>query len=198
MKTSSADSRWNWTGRRMLAAVTLGVALMVGCSAADRAPTAPPAPSVAAPLLGETVDLLGGTVTTLGKTLGLVSSCTPLPSATVSKVIGPNGGTISFGPHTIYFPQGALQESTLITATAPSSSTPLAQFQPHGLTFPGGSKSPVLSMSYANCSTSLLERKIVYVDNALTILEILKSAELKNEQVAVAQLRHFSSYAVAE
>src|SRR2546427_13065070 len=45
-------------------------------------------------------------------------SCSELPYESVTQVIGPEGGTISFGPHTLVIPAGALAPSGSLTARA--------------------------------------------------------------------------------
>src|SRR6185295_8793656 len=80
--------------------VALVVCVIASCS--DRAPTAP-APD--ASLIG---DLLRPT--------GLLQ-CSALPAASVTQTIGPEGGSITVGPHVLRIPAGALDKPTTITAT---------------------------------------------------------------------------------
>jgi hypothetical protein len=127
--------------------------------------------------------------------------CTPQPHASSSARIGPKGGTLKAGKHTLNIPAGALKRSVLITMEAPSDSLNYVVFGPEGLTFEPGSL-PTLTMSYRNCAVpgpteSWLE--IIYTDDALTTLlettEPIPADPLN--YIIGAQLKHFSRYAVA-
>ncbi|MBI4342451.1 MAG: hypothetical protein HY599_03680, partial [Candidatus Omnitrophica bacterium] len=110
---------------------------------------------------------------------------------------GPEGGTISVGPHRLSIPEGALSGWVKITATAPSDTVNHVHFEPEGLEF---RKWASLTMSYANCDvlSSLLPKQIVYTsDDLLTILEVLKSIDLPLDQTVTGRLKHFSEYAMA-
>lgn len=74
--------------------------------------------------------------------------CEPKPTVSVSKVIGPKGGSFNIGPHKFEVPAGALDSNVTITATAPMGSRDELQFEPHGLQF----KQPVqMTISYKGC-----------------------------------------------
>jgi hypothetical protein len=124
--------------------------------------------------------------------------CTPQAPHTTSARVGPSGGTLKVGRHTLRIPAGALKRSVLITMSAPSDSLNYVVFGPEGLTFDPASL-PTLTMSYRNCfvtpgSDSNLE--IVYTDDALTtVLDTTESVgpDTVNHRVG-ARLRHFSKY----
>jgi hypothetical protein len=145
-------------------------------------------------------------------------SCMELPYASVTQVIGPAGGTISIGPHTLLIPVGALAKSVSITAVIdtgwgrrtllvkpPQGRKPkegfvgvnTVRFQPK-LTF----QTPAsLTMNYANCDLgdpgSLLPA-IVYTSPVLdVILENEPAVDDPSAQTLTAQIDHFSNYAVA-
>lgn len=150
----------------------------------DRTATGPELPP---PNLG----LLDG----LMKPTGLLD-CSPLPYASATKTIGPEGGTITVGPHKLVVPKGALTAPVTITAEAPTSSRRVVEFQPEGLEF---AKPAALTMSYERCRTLglLLPKRIAYISGVLDILYYLPSVDdLENEQVT-GKLEHFSNYAVA-
>jgi len=122
--------------RRLIAPVLL---LVVALACTDRNPTS--APAVPAP----DASLIGGL---LGAT-GLLK-CSNLPYASATKTIGPLGGTISAGPHTLIIPPGAVLNPTTITMTAPTGlGVNAVKFQPEGLRFVTPAS---LTMSYSNCS----------------------------------------------
>src|SRR6266853_713730 len=102
--------------------------------------------------------------------------CIPLPADSVTQTIGPEGGILQVGPHTLSVPPGALADTVSITAVAPSDTVNRVQFQPAGLTF---SQPAALTMSYANCRPLALgfPKQIAYTTDALDILEYISSLD---------------------
>ena len=173
----------------LLAAV---LALVASCTSSN-GPTEPSAPpSTPSARLGSGSGLLG---TGLGE--GLLT-CTPLPYTSVQQTVGPEGGVIQIGPHTLAIPAGALDSAVVITAETPSESVNSIRFQPEGLTFAPGHPAR-LTMSYANCSLlgQLLPKKIVYTSDLLQILQWLLSLDDPLHQRVSADAQHFSRYAIA-
>jgi hypothetical protein len=162
----------------------LAGALVAALSCADTSPVAPEMPAPEPGLLG-----------TLLRPTGLLQ-CQPLPTATASAVIGPAGGTLRVGPHTLTVPPRALSAPVTITATAPSGRVNLVEFTPHGLAFDRPAR---ITMSYANCNLLgiLLPKRVAYVDDGLGILEYLLSLDNLLAQQVTGRLNHFSGYAVA-
>jgi hypothetical protein len=132
---------------------------------------------------------------TLGGATGLLK-CSPLPYASESQLIGPSGGRLEIGPHSLRIPPGALSAPTLITGEAPSDSVNSVRLFPEGLQF---ARPVVLTMSYANCNllTRTLPKRIAYTTEALLILEYLPSLDDFDDQQVIGRLKHFSRYAVA-
>ncbi len=170
------------TATRMVRAVLATLAAAAAAACADHAPlSAPPhAGASAAPgrLLGLDVSLV---------------SCTPLAAESASAIIGPAGGTITVGPHSLVIPPGALAANTTITAVAPSDSVTVVQFGPQGLTF---AQPATLTLSYANCGL-LSGLQVAYTDNLLNILQLLPSVDDALSSTVTARIGHFSGYAVA-
>jgi hypothetical protein len=52
-------------------------------------------------------------------------------------------------------------------------------------------------MTYDNCAVVLLQKKIVYTNEKLKILEVLSSLDLFKKEMVQAEIDHFSRYAVA-
>jgi hypothetical protein len=52
-------------------------------------------------------------------------------------------------------------------------------------------------MNYRNCLVVLLKKKIVYTDESLKVLEVLRSLDLFGSRTVSAPIDHFSRYAVA-
>ena len=91
-------------------------------------------------------------------------------------------------------PRGALSKKTTITAEQMTGRTNSLRFSPEGLRF---EKPADLTMSYKNCLVVLLAEHIVYTDEKLKILEVLRSLDLFNKKTVTAPIDHFSRYAVA-
>lgn len=122
--------------------------------------------------------------------------CSPLTADTTVATVGPAGGTLTIGPHTLVIPAGALDSSVTITAIAPSDSVNQVEFAPQGLQF----ETPAsLTLSYANCNLLgiSLPKKVVYTDDLLQILELEPSLDHAFSQTVTGRIGHFSSYAVA-
>jgi hypothetical protein len=124
--------------------------------------------------------------------------CSSLPAASTTQIIGPAGGTLSVGPHTLVIPAGALSQAIAITAEAPTDSVRSVRLLPEGLTFAAG-KPARLTLSYAGCSLlgTLVPKRIAYTTDLLELLQLLPSIDdLLRRQVS-APLKHFSRYAVS-
>jgi CheY-like chemotaxis protein len=169
---------------RLLRAALLGAGAVLLLSCAD------PSPLGVDPRAG-----LFGLPDLTPPPVGLLQ-CTPLAYDSVTQTVGPEGGTLAVGPHTLSIPAGALDTAVSITAVAPPDTVNAVRFAPEGLTF----QEPVLlTMSYANCDLlgSLLPKRIAYTTDALQILEYLASVDETWTQTVTGQLQHFSEYAIA-
>jgi len=173
------------TAPRLWSALLLAAsALMLGCG--DRSPlgVARRAPTAHG-------DLIGGLLAPAGPLM-----CQPLPSASTTQTIGPDGGTIRIGAHSLFIPAGALASPTTITAVVAPGTVNAVRFEPAGLEF---RRTAYLTMSYANCDLlgSLAPKRIAYTTDALDILEYLRSADNVFAQQVTGELYHFSEYAIA-
>jgi hypothetical protein len=158
--------------------------------------------------LGNTVDGLGNTVDGLGTTVGGLTNavvgtlgsitdlllCSPQEYEKVTKTIGPKGGTINVGSHTLVIPKRALSENVRITAEQMKGKTNSVRFSPEGLRFQEPAR---LTLDYENCALVLVQKKVVYTDEKLRILEVLRTIDLFKKKQARAEIDHFSRYAVA-
>jgi hypothetical protein len=140
-----------------------------------------------------TNDLTGTVVGTLGSVTDLLT-CSAQPYRVTRQSIGPNGGVIRVGTHTLSVPGNAVSGTVMITAEQIPGSTNSVRFSPEGLQF---QKPAVLTMSYENCALVLLQKKIVYTTEKLKILEVLTSIDLFRSKTVSAPIDHFSRYAVA-
>ena len=193
----------NWY--RRLTSLALAFVLVAGlsCTASDStAPLDPsaerqqPAPSfgLIGDLTDDVTDLTGTVVGTLGNVTDLLL-CSPQPYDVTTETIGPNGGTIRVGSHTLVIPKDALSQEVKITAEQVRGETNSIRFSPEGLQF---EEPAVLTMSYQNCAVVLLRKKIVYTDEKLKILEVLQATlDLFKKKTVTAPIDHFSRYAIA-
>ena len=148
-------------------------------------------------LLGGLTGGLGDLTNTVLGTVGSVTDlllCSPQPYDKESEDIGPNGGVLAVGSHLLVVPSGALTRTVRITGEQISGKTNSVRFSPEGLQF---EKPAVLTMRYDNCALVLLQKRIVYTDEALKILEVLRSLDLFRSKTVSAPIDHFSRYAVA-
>lgn len=179
--------------RSLLGVIVL--AAMAACLTAD-SPTSTPAPN--ASLLGDVLETTTGTLETTTATVSRILSpfaCTTRGYGTVTQTVGSAGGLIRIGPHSLAIPPGALAAPVTITATAPAGSALRVDFEPEGLRF---DRATVLTISYAECATDPLLPRVVYVDDLLTLLEVLPTLNITSSDVVTAKVRHFSGYMVWE
>ena len=195
-----------WTRRLFSLGLALALTAGVSCTTADNST----GPSAVQPtehqeslLLGGLLDgdgLLGGVGEIVDGTVGTVLGVTDLlvcssePYAVTRKTIGKDGGKIQVGNHTLVIPRGALKKNTIITAEQIRGKTNSLRFSPEGLRF---EKPSDLTISYKNCLVVLLKKHIVYTDEKLKILEVLRSLDLLGKRSVTAPIDHFSRYAVA-
>lgn len=209
-------TRFSFTRRiiRSSTPAAVAVAIMLsGCSpdSSISAPQPAPAPAPKALLgldplvtgltgtlsgLTSGVPVVGGLVATVDNVVsGLLTSCKPLSQTTSSKYIGPYGGSLTIGDHQLIVPPGALSQYVLISGTRQGGSIAEVDFQPHGLRF---AKPATLRLSYDNCTVpNGSVQRIVYVDDAKSILETPPSLDDQRNDAVSAVINHFSGYAVA-
>ena len=125
----------------------------------------------------------------------LLLYCDPLQYASDVKVIGPDGGDMSIGPHKLRIPKGALTETVVITGEMPVSLSVSVRLSPHGIRF----LAPVsLTLDYDHCNRpSILSERVAYVDELFNILEWPQSQDDAKYAKVHALIDHFSRYAVA-
>lgn len=169
--------------RALLIAIAVAVA---GCR--EPAPLGVPTSLLGVPLSGD----------------GLLT-CAPLAYDSVTQTIGPEGGTLTVGPHALTIPPGALDGPVSISAVAPTDSVNRVRIRPAG----GGGggdlafRQPAsLRMSYANCDvlSSTLPKRIAAVTDALLVLEYLLSVDDPFTQSVTGEVTTVNStadYAIA-
>src|SRR5688572_3965768 len=191
--------------KRIRSLTALGVALLLavplGCSGTEPVAPPPPQASLIGDLVGTVGDVVEGSVTVvtegvLRPVLGLLS-CPASQTYSESRWIGPFGGTLRVGPHTLTVPAGALKSYERISATAPRGNYAEVRFEPHGLKF---AKPVYLTMSYEDCGLlrSAPAPRIVYTDENRNILETFVSLPDFWRKTVTAKTDHFSGYILAE
>lgn len=134
-----------------------------------------------------------------GSDLRLVAQLLPATQTTSQRIIGPEGGTLHIeGGHALHFPAGALAEPTSITAVRDPLRL-MIHFGPSGLTFPDDARPTLIYNSRSGGLPPLLDPhhlSIVYLDG-LRLLEVLPTTFDEQSGVIQANLKHFSTYALA-
>jgi hypothetical protein len=118
------------------------------------------------------------------------------PYGLTSGWVGPQGGRLKAGWHTLLVPAGALSAPTFITMEAPSGTNSHVVFGPEGLKF--NPLTPAhLVMSYQNCLvTPDAIQKVAYTSASLQILETQPSVSDPVTLTVDAKLTHFSDYVI--
>ena len=168
----------------LLATLLLGSTLLTSCSNLE-SPTAPAASSVASPSANLGLPLLSGLLI-----------CDRQGYAFTQRVIGPSGGTLTIGRHSLVIPAGALSAPILITGEAPADFVSSVKFQPEGLRF---QRPATLTLDYSSCPAARLQllKRVAYTTDYLQILSFLLSRDDLLRMRVSADLQHFSRYAVA-
>lgn len=111
----------------------VAAALMFGASCGD-SPTATPPPTVELERVGATASAQDGSIT---RGYLLKRNVTLSSDVSTSATITPDGGFLMFAEAglLLYFPEGAVSETTVITATALKGNRVAYDFQPHGIVF---------------------------------------------------------------
>jgi hypothetical protein len=165
-------------------------------------PTAPATPAVvvAPPVVHPDANLIGITngilnitngVTTL---LGDLLPCNVTTDQWNTANIGPDGGRVNIGPHSLVIPRGALRTRTQITAHAVRGNHVRVEFSPSGLQF---AQPAELTLSYGACKAPGKSVQVVYLKTDDKITETEPSKDYPQYKYVQAAIKHFSSYAVA-
>lgn len=119
--------------------------------------------------------------------------CEPLQYTGDVKIMGPEGGEISIGPHKLWVPAGALETHTVITGEMAVSLAVSVKLSPHGTQF---LRPVTLQLNYKHCSQpDDLTRRVAYTDEQLNVLEWQSSLD-SSEGIVNGYLWHFSQYTV--
>lgn len=199
-----------WSQRFRTLGLALALTAGVSCTTSDGLTGIPESQPIEQPdyllgdLLGGVGDLVGGTVGGVldltGAVVGGLLDITGLLTCQEQKydvtyqTVGPKGGTVRVGKHTLVIPKGALRYNVRIKAEQMSGSTNSVRFSPEGLQF---QKSAALALNYQNCENTGTPKAVVYTTEQLKILEVFRSLDLLKSQTVTAPIDHFSRYAVA-
>lgn len=114
-------------------------------------------------------------------------------SVSRSQLIGPEGGVIETSAGRLIFPAGAVSEPTEIGMRADGEYQGV-RLSPHGLQFPANAQ-PVLELRATGAAAGRADLRVVYVDDANQILEVLPT-DGQGSRV-ITHLEHFSGYILA-
>lgn len=122
--------------------------------------------------------------------------CDPLAYTGAAQIVGPNGGDIRVGAHTLHVPRGALPWNAVITVEAPSGLEVGLEFSPKGVGF---AQKLVLELDYKHCNVpdSLAPLRGAWVSDSGAVLEFPSSVDNRQGGTLSVELDHFSKYAVA-
>jgi hypothetical protein len=122
--------------------------------------------------------------------------CDPLQFTGSAGIIGPDGGDINVGPHTLRIPRGALPWNAVITVEAPTGLEVGIELSPKGVGF---AEKLVLEIDYDHCTVSdtLPPLRGVWVSDSGAALEFPPSVDDRERRRLSVELDHFSKYAVA-
>jgi hypothetical protein len=180
-----------------LSLVALGFLLACGEPTAPVAPVAKPTAPVVAPnanLIGNVVNGLLNVTNGVTTLIGDLLPCSVTTDQWNTASIGPNGGRLNVGPHSLVIPRGALSHQTQITAHAVRGNNVRVEFSPSGLQF---STPATLTLSYGVCSPKSNAVQVVYLKDDQHVTETEPSKDYRSKKYVDATIRHFSSYAVA-
>ena len=114
--------------------------------------------------------------------------------AVTTAVIGPLGGQINVGNHSLRIYPNALLEDVTITAEQVEGWESSVRLSPEGLRFAVPAE---LLLSYRNCADVKRSKRVVYTDELLNILEFPLSLDIVSSSQVRGLINHFSRYAVA-
>ena len=186
---------------RRLAALALGALAVASCGGEH--PTLPHLQQSASEVPAN--DLLGGFTSLLGVN-GLQRTQALAAPITVTKAIGPDGGTLSIPTAgvTVTVPRGALAATTTITMTARAGTLVAYDFAPHGITF---AKPLVFSQQLRGTNATLLSAPLLgigyYEDASLLtktgglVSELLGGTVNTLTWTFTSTIPHFSGYMVS-
>jgi hypothetical protein len=121
-------------------------------------------------------------------------ACEAQPYVTAETTVGPDGGSLKIGRHRLEIPRGALASQVRITGEQISGSVNSVRLSPEGLRF---AKSARLTLSYRNCASVRLLKRVAYTNELLRILEVPPSEDYPEYEYVTGTIDHFSRYAVA-
>ena len=171
-----------WPLRYSVPGLVLVLTLGLGCTTDVSAPTEVP--------VAASRGLLG----TISQIAPALLTCKAQSYVVAEKIIGPRGGSLRIGRHRLEIPRGALASKVRITGEQVSGSVNSVRLSPEGLRF---AKPARLTLSYDNCASVRLLKRVAYTSELLRILEVPPSEDYPEYEYVTGAIDHFSRYAVA-
>ena len=129
--------------------------------------------------------------------LKILAKCSVIGYAYAGRWIGPSGGTITAGKHSLVIPAGALSSSRFISIEMNADTLSTVKLRPEGLVFAAG-RPARLTLDYKHCvAPAGILAQVAYTTNQMHIIRLLPSADNKSKKQVTTSLQHFSRYAVA-
>jgi hypothetical protein len=171
-----------WPLRYSVPGLVLVLTLGLGCTTDVSAPTEVP------------VAASRGQLGTISQIAPELLTCKAQSYVVAEKIIGPRGGSLRIGRHRLEIPRGALASKVRITGEQVSGSVNSVRLSPEGLRF---AKPARLTLSYDNCASVRLLKRVAYTSELLRILEVPPSEDYPEYEYVTGAIDHFSRYAVA-
>ena len=171
-----------WPLRYSVPGLVLVLTLGLGCTTDVSAPTEVP------------VAASRGQLGTISQIAPELLTCKAQSYVVAERIIGPRGGSLRIGRHRLEIPRGALASKVRITGEQVSGSVNSVRLSPEGLRF---AKPARLTLSYDNCASVRLLKRVAYTSELLRILEVPPSEDYPEYEYVTGAIDHFSRYAVA-
>jgi hypothetical protein len=133
---------------------------------------------------------------------GKLMVCPVAQEASVRARITPQGGTISLGGHSVYFPPGAVREPVEVKLTVPASKYVEVDIQVNGQEHYRLARPVLATLSYARCGATAWRNRplsVWHVDgHTRRPLERMASLDDRASRSVTFVTNHFSGYALAD
>ena len=132
---------------------------------------------------------------------GELMVCSVAQESSVRATIRPEGGTISLGGHSIYFPPGAVPEPVEVKLTVPASRHVEVDIQVNGQEHYRLARPVLATLSYARCGATALHGRpltVWHIDGQTRRpIESMPSLDDRASRSVTFVTNHFSGYALA-
>jgi len=128
-----------------------------------------------------------------GTVAGRLVACEQREAVADSALIGPTGGTLRVGNNELVVPPGALLGTVMLRGEVPTDTVASIRLYPEGLTF---NRAAGLVLDAQGCADPGTAAKILYLDDAGSVLEEIDAYYTPWLKRVAAPITHFSRYAL--